>query len=66
MRIIQMHVGKQGMGSAIKELEADVAADGFEQRVVAHSECIFESIAARVPTIDRSQRTRIGRHECWN
>src|ERR1035437_8148131 len=61
VRIVQMHAGKQGVGSAIEKLHGNVSAGIEQQAVIAHPKGILCAEAVWVPAIDRSHRTRIGR-----
>ena len=56
-----MDARKQGVGSAVKELQSNIAADRFKQTVVAHSERVFGAVAIRIPTVDSSRCAGIGR-----
>src|ERR1035437_10912811 len=63
VRIVQIHAGKQGVGSAIEKLHGNVSAGIEQQAVIAHPKGILRAEAVRVPSIDRSHRSRIGRHQ---
>ena len=54
---------KQGVGSAIEELQSDVPAHISQQAVVAHPKCILGVVAAGIPAIDGRHRAGIRRDE---
>jgi len=61
MPIVQMHASEQGVGSAVKELKADVPGYVSHHGVAAHPERIPGPVAAGVPTVDSRHRTCIRR-----
>ena len=64
MSVIEVHARKQGVGTAVEELQGDVSAHISQQGVVAHSERILTIVAAGIPRVDSSQRTGIRSDEC--